>query len=258
MKNKGFTLIELLVAMAIGAVLLIMLSFMMVQGTKLFNTESDEINLKGDYQIVRNQLDELFMEAKTLVIVKDTSGAVLRVYTGNVDTLSNEVLAVPRATVAVIEESTQMPTEAASEGESGESTAETTAQSVIQATTKPVVQTTERILTYDAATNSLYVSSTYGSATSEGNLLSNLVTGFSVEVNQACLVGDPVKPEAESYYVNPLNVLINLQMEGEQKDMDSEILVRVRNQLREVSIYTVESATTPLENASNVEIIKVK
>lgn len=255
MKNKGFTLIELLVAMAIGAVLLLMLSFMLVQGTKLFNTESDEINLKGDYQIVRNQIDELFMEAKTIVIVKNEAGQVLRIYTGNVDLETNEIKSVPRATSATTQAATG-ETITAAEGASESESETTSSLAPLPTEAKPI--TTERILTYDAATKSLYISSTYASRTSEGNLLSNMVTSFDMKINPDCLVGQDPDVAGSGHYENPVNVIVDLKMDGSQKNMNSEISVRVRNQLREVVIYTVENADTTLENATKVETIKVQ
>ena len=43
MKNKGFSLIELLVAVAIAGIIVLMLSFMLVQSTNLFGDENDKI-----------------------------------------------------------------------------------------------------------------------------------------------------------------------------------------------------------------------
>lgn len=91
MNNKGFTLIELLVAVAVSSIVLLMLSFMLVQGTKMFSKENEDINVQYDCQIVRNQLDEALMEAKTLVIVD--AGDDIIIYTGDVDESDNHLAA---------------------------------------------------------------------------------------------------------------------------------------------------------------------
>lgn len=91
MKNRGFSLIELLVAVAIAGIILLMLSIMLVQGTKMFSGESDEVSVRNDYQIVRNQIEETIMEAKAIVIVR--AGEDLVIYTGDVDTANNRLAA---------------------------------------------------------------------------------------------------------------------------------------------------------------------
>lgn len=84
MKNKGFTLMELIVAMAIGSIVLLMVSVMLVRGTSLFRTENDEVNMRNDYQVVRNQIDQILMEAKTLIIENRENGDIV-IYTGAVN-----------------------------------------------------------------------------------------------------------------------------------------------------------------------------
>ena len=58
MRNKGFSLIELVVALGIGSIVLLMVSVMLVRGTGLFRSENNEVNMRNDYQILRNQLDQ--------------------------------------------------------------------------------------------------------------------------------------------------------------------------------------------------------
>ena len=88
MKNKGFTLIELIVAMAIGSIVLLMVSIMLVRGTNIFRTENNEVNMRNDYQIVRNQIDQVIMEAKILII--EDQGEDLLIYTGEIDSITRE------------------------------------------------------------------------------------------------------------------------------------------------------------------------
>ena len=88
MKNKGFTLIELIVAMAVGSIVLLMVSIMLVRGTNIFRSENDEVNMRNDYQIVRNQLDQAIMEATAISVEKRVvSGKVkeIIIYTGQID-----------------------------------------------------------------------------------------------------------------------------------------------------------------------------
>lgn len=90
--NKGFSLIELLVALAIGSVIVLMTSMLLIQGSTFYNRETDNVNMRNDYQVVRNQLEQAIMEAKTLVVVKADNGIVI--YTGEVNPSTNELKAV--------------------------------------------------------------------------------------------------------------------------------------------------------------------
>ena len=83
MKNKGFSLIELIVALAVGSIVLLMVSIMLVRGTSLFRKENSEVNMRNDYQIIRNQVDQILMEAKMLIV--EEQGDLLIIYTGEVD-----------------------------------------------------------------------------------------------------------------------------------------------------------------------------
>ena len=89
MRNKGFSLIELVVALGIGSIVLLMVSVMLVRGTSLFRSENNEVNMRNDYQILRNQLDQTLMEAKTLIIEKqevaDQAVDDIVIYTGEID-----------------------------------------------------------------------------------------------------------------------------------------------------------------------------
>lgn len=211
--NKGFTLIELLVAIAISGIVLLMLSFILVQGTKMFNNENDNINISNDYQVVRNQIDEAIMEAKTLIVVY--AGEDVVVYTGDVNTANNKL---------------------AAEGDDS--------------------VTTERIITYDKSEGRLYISNSYEDAVSEGNLLSDMVTSFDVTVSEDCIRETEISDGGtDRYYVNPLNVNVDLDLKSEK---DGDISVKVRNILSSVTTYRTDSRETLLTNATNVLQVKVK
>ena len=220
MNNKGFSLIELLIAIAVGTVILLMLSFMLVQGTSMFRTENDEINVSNDYQVVRNQISQVIMEAKSLTIVKEQNGDIV-VYTGEVDLTTNKLSA------------------------EGDDSVENTV-------------TTERVLTFDKSEGKIYISNSYGTATAEGNIVCNIVTNFDISVNPDCLKVVSDGAVTESYYVNPLNVNIVLELSGESNDVDTTMSVRVRNILRAVSVYKTEVSGQLLVNVTDVETVKVK
>lgn len=215
MKNKGFSLIELLVAVAIAGIILLMLSIMLVQGTKMFSGESDKIGVRNDYQIVRNQIEQAVMEAKSLVIVR--AGEDIVIYTGDVNTANNRLKS---------EESGGI--------------------------------TTERIITFDKSEGKIYISDSYGTAVSEGNLICSTVTEFDISFSSKCLKNDSSDPETGAYYVNPLSVDIKFKMEGQSDGLNSSLSVRVRNVLKEVAIYRTENRSTLLVNATDVVSFKVK
>ena len=83
MNNKGFSLIELVIAMGISSIVLLMVSIMLVRGTSIYREENDDVNMRNDYQLIRNQLDQAIMEAKSLVI--ETQGNDIIIYTGDIN-----------------------------------------------------------------------------------------------------------------------------------------------------------------------------
>ena len=205
MRNKGFSLIELVVALGIGSIVLLMVSVMLVRGTGLFRSENNEVNMRNDYQILRNQLDQTLMEAKTLIIEKqevaDQAVDDIVIYTGEIDLESeNRSFVLPGA------------------------------------------QTTEKVIFYDVSENSLYIANSYdalyNSALDEGKLsegykISDIVTDFSID-----FISDETTTRTEidrdgstkTYYVNPVRVSITLALEnGERNDVASSFTVNLRN-----------------------------
>jgi prepilin-type N-terminal cleavage/methylation domain-containing protein len=100
MKNKGFSLIELIVALAVGSIVLLMVGVMLVRGTSMFRTENDEVNMRNDYQIIRNQIDQVLMEAKMLTIEKQ--GNYLIIYTGQINPDTREFTTTSKTTERII------------------------------------------------------------------------------------------------------------------------------------------------------------
>ena len=100
MKNKGFSLIELIVALAVGSIVLLMVGAMLVRGTSMFRTENDEVNMRNDYQIIRNQIDQVLMEAKMLIVEKQ--GDYLIIYTGQINPDTREFTTTSKTTERII------------------------------------------------------------------------------------------------------------------------------------------------------------
>ncbi len=216
--NKGFSLIELLVAIGVSGVVILMISFIMVQGTTLFKGENEVIDIQGEIQIVRNQITEALMGAKSVVVVEAKDGVVI--YTGEVDKESNRLKA-----------ETSGPSD-----------------------TNEV--TTERIITYVKATKSLYISSTKQDAVSEGSLVSNYVTDIKVEFNDDN--AKKLDNGSIDYYRNPFSVNLTLTLEHGEQQSDLNIDVRVRNILTQVSKYEATQISKVLKDATKESIYKVK
>lgn len=220
MKNKGFTLVEIMVAIAISSVVLLMLSVMLVQGTKLFKRETEGIDVQNELQIVRNQLNECLMSAKSLVIVE--AGDSLVIYTGEADPATNKLVAETSGTGGANE------------------------------------ITTERVITFDSSEGKLYISNNYENATTEGNMISSYVKDVDIEINSDCMRSTEVYEHTEYYYVNPLTVNLDVIVESGDRKADSNITVRMRNILRNVTIYKSDSLNVLLANIPDCKSYSVK
>lgn len=218
--NKGFSLIELLVAIGVSGIVILMISFIMVQGTTLFKGENEVIDIQGESQIVRNQLTEALMGAKSVVVVN--AGEDIIIYTGAVNPENNYLMAETA-------------------GDGGASAV-----------------TTERIITYDKSKNAIYISSTSinGATTSEGSLISNYVTDMKVAFNENC--AKKFENGTIEYFKNPFSLDIELTLENGEQESDLNISVRVRNILTEVAKYTTDGISRPIKDASSKSIYKVK
>ncbi len=219
-KNSGFSLIELLVTIGISGIVILMISFIMSQGTTIYKGENEVIDIQGEMQIVRNQLSETLMGAKNIVIVE--AGDDIVIYTGDVDKSTNKLVAE-------------------TSGPSGTSKV-----------------TTERIITYVKSQNSLYISSTYDSATSEGSLISNYVTDMEISIDESCKKTTGAGALLEEYYVNPLSVQVSMKLEQGEHSSDLDMSVRTRNILTRVAFYKAGSRTTLLDNVTDESVYKVK
>lgn len=213
MRNKGFSLIEFLVAMGIGSIVLLMVSIILVRGTGLFRTQNDEVNMRNDYQIIRNQLDEAIMEAKILIV--EEQGEDIIIYTGDINRNTRELVATNK--------------------------------------------TTEKVITYDKSENSIYISGTYADHLSEGNIISDMVTSFSIKLDDSSkrVEKDSTGKDVE-YYVNPVRVNIRLKLEQEKSDVDYSYSVNLRNRLKEIVLYKTLDKNAILSSEPNVKSYKVK
>lgn len=226
MKDKGFTLIELIVAMGIGSVVLLMISLMLVRGTSLFREENDVINVQNDYQLIRNQLDQIIMEAKTLIIEKQ--GDDIIIYTGDID------------------------------GGVGRTFLTTN-------------KTTERVIVYEDISNTIYMASDYASARTEGNVISDLVAKFNIEIDPSCIKEKTVEGTVVKYCINPVRVNVEIGLAKKKKnqgnasqntpvefDVSSKYTINLRNKLDKISIYTTANANASLSGLENVISYEVK
>lgn len=221
MKNKGFTLVELLVAMAIGTVVLLMVSVMLVRGTSLFREENDEVNMRNDYQVIRNQIDQAIMEAKSLVVERrnTTDGDILIIYTGDIQT-NREF------------ESTDI--------------------------------TTEKVIIYVDATNTLYICSEYDFGSSfpddipEGNIISTEVKTFEISIDSSCIKEEIVDGFTTQYCVNPLRVNIKLRLEKMKDDGKQDFTINLRNRIRKIEMYTTSSSALLTDPSVTKQTYQVK
>ena len=217
MNNKGFSLIELIIAMAVGSIVLLLVATMLTRGTSLFREQSDEVNMRNDYQVLRNQLDQIIMEAKTLIVEKQ--GDDIIIYTGDVKKDSD----------------------------------------VREFTTAIADRTTERVITYDKSENSIYISGQYSERLLKGNLISDMVADFDIELDDS---SKKVELNAmgveETYYVNPLRINITLELKEKDRDINSDFSLNLRNRITEIELYTTIDDTQLLNATEGVERYVVK
>lgn len=119
--------------------------------------------------------------------------------------------------------------------------------------------TTERVITFDKSEGKLYISSDYEQDLSEGNLICTTVKEFDIILSDKChrYVDDADHSKGE-YYVNPFSVDIKLLMEGKSDKLSPTLSIRLRNIIRDVTVYTTDSRITLLNNATKEENFKVK
>ena len=212
MKNKGFSLIELVVAMGIGSIVLLMVSVMLVRGTGIFREENDEVNTRNDYQIIRNQLDQALMEAKTLIIERQANKIII--YTGEINAMR-----------------------------------EFTATDI----------TTEKVITYykdTDGTGSLYISNTYDTHMAPGNLITDIVNDFDIDVTHN-IKSETVDGVISYYCVNPLSANITLSLNHKKSEIASDYTINLRNRIKEMFLYQSSSDLVGL-NDSSVTVYEYK
>ena len=210
-KNSGFSLIELLVTIAISSVVILMISFIMVQGTTLFKGENEAIDIQGEMQIVRNHISETLMGAKNLVIVEVDDGIVI--YTGEVNKENNTLK------------------------EEG------------KVTTERIIAFKESGT--DDKPDAIYISTNKDMLFDEGSLISNYVTDFSISIDDDCIrEGTNAEGKTEKYYVNPLSINVQIKLAHGKQEADINMTVRARNILTEVAYYKVSDINTLLKNVT--------
>ena len=218
MKNKGFTLIELIVAMAVGSIVLLMVSVMLVRGTSIFRAENDEVNMRNDYQVVRNQIDQVIMEAKTLIIERRTNGDIL-IYTG--DILTGD-----------IDKNREFATS--------------------NITTERIITYSKG--TKSIYISSSYVDHTSeGNRICDIVESFNIELAESSKVEVMNDDGTAVK---EVYYTNPLRVDITIGLTQKNSVMTSSFSVNMRNRLKGITMYTTDNGSLLLSELSDANVLK--
>ena len=232
MRNKGFSLVELVVAMGIGSLVLLMISIILVRGTNLFRAENNEVNMRNDYQIIRNQLDETIMEAKSLVVeyinIPDEYDYDIVIYTGVIDTTIRErsfILDGP--------------------------------------------QTTEKVIYYDASENSIYIATSFEGLFDsldsgnllEGNKICDIVSEFDFDVvSDDTTMGVDIDIEGNEieYYLNPIRATITLGLESKKSEVSSTYEVNLRNKIKELAFYDNYDGIVAVLDSQTVIKYKVK
>ena len=232
MRNKGFSLVELVVAMGIGSLVLLMISIILVRGTNLFRAENNEVNMRNDYQIIRNQLDETIMEAKSLVVeyinIPDEYDYDIVIYTGAIDTTIRErsfILDGP--------------------------------------------QTTEKVIDYDASENSIYIATSFEGLFDsldsgnllEGNKICDIVSEFDFDVvSDDTTMGVDIDIEGNEieYYLNPIRATITLGLESKKSEVSSTYEVNLRNKIKELAFYDNYDGIVAVLDSQTVIKYKVK
>lgn len=221
MKNKGFTLIELVVAIAVGSIILLMVGVMLVRGTSIFRTENDEVNMRNDYQIVRNQIDQVLMEAKTLIIEERENGDLV-IYTGDIITNKAEKNRHFASSDITTERIIAYEKEKKSLYISGSYDA-----CMVEGN-----RICNIVKSFDIELDDVSKREEIDSATGKKTI----------------------------YYVNPMRVNVTLNLAQKQSDMASSYSVNLRNKLTSITIYKVKNGGTLLSavSADNIQQYKVK
>lgn len=219
-KNSGFSLIELLVTIAVSGLVILMISFIMLQGTTLFKGENEVIDIQSEIQIIRNQLTETLMSAKEITVVKADKDIVI--YTGDVDESNNRLVAETSGV----------------DGKSG--------------------VTTERIITYVDGKDSVYISSNLGTSESLGSLISNYVTSMDIVVNEGCKKIDDSGKEYYTNPLS-IDIKLRL-VQGEQSaDVNVSVKVRnILTELTFYTASSRTQLLGSIVNEQNVRKYKVK
>ncbi len=214
LNNQGFSLVELLVALAISGIVIVMISLLIVNSSNLFNNENKNIDLQNEFQVVDGFLSETLMEAKTIDIVDDAEGnQTLTLYTGT------------RDASGILQPVTTEPIEKTTTG------------------VQSADITTERIITFNPDSNSLYITKSYISNLTKGNRISSSVKKFKVSIDDSCKTYKEVENSIthettleHTGYANPIILNIELNISNEKSDKTEVVKITVRNQLKKVVV----------------------
>lgn len=209
LNNKGMSLIELVIAIAIASVVSFLIVTMMVSSTTMFRQESSKIDVQNDLQVLQNQITDALREAKEINIVK--CGDSIRIYTGAVNTTTNQLVAEPVAGGSV-------------------------------------EKYTDVIITYKD--NVLYITSAYMEDIPKGYILSENVSDFDISISGSPIgytedVTDSLGVVSgtiyKEYYDNPITVNVSLKIGTGDKMKNADMTVQVRNKIKTFNVYSPTS-----------------
>lgn len=231
--NKGFSLVEVVVVVAVSSIVLLLITGMLVNSTRMTGRETSVISIQNENQLIVNNMTVAFMEATKLDISSNANGVM-------VDLGDYEAVSVP--------------------GPSGSSILEYHSKSKVDC----------RRIFYDKNSdflaliaNSSYLTDTFSSLASKGPkspapddnftgyCLSEIVNYFSVSVDPECRSTNTIVytlPDGSTYddyyYVNPIKVVLTYQLKNYGTSDLLSTTVELRNNLSEIVVDNGTGAKT--------------
>lgn len=78
--NRGLTLIELVIAIAMTAVVLLMVTYLLEQGSRYFKNSKEELELQKEAQMTMSQLNQMVLNARELTLDTQADKTVLKLF----------------------------------------------------------------------------------------------------------------------------------------------------------------------------------
>lgn len=78
--NRGLTLIELVIAIAMTAVVLLMVTYLLEQGSRYFKNSKEELELQKEAQMTMSQLNQMVLNARELTLDTQADKTILKLF----------------------------------------------------------------------------------------------------------------------------------------------------------------------------------